>query len=514
MSEYQMLFNQKNDSYIMGTQELNDNQKLLQGPLDQMPKQTKIKYSEQEFSFKNFSMDSNNSEIFVENSHSEISLNEEDISRDIFDSENNSLPWFFESRPTKKIKINNNFFNDMQINPLKFGFTEENINNNQNQSSKNVFSDLILEELSSKKIDNDISQINDPNEINIQSNIEIPKKKNKKVILKKREKMEIDLEPTPRRNREEPSNDPKKIEYSEHQLHNLIQFIEVHVHFEKENVKYAKNHFSQLSINSKKILCIYLKKILKLERKPSISTFESFQKILKRNKKKRRNEEKIKLVYKSTIKEFKTEYNHKFTIMRNEHSSPLMKKLLRQKEVGFYASLFEKTIVEGKENLDFLMDIFFEKYGPKTKRFKPENGWKSGGKLKAMKKVSATFRKLVKNDFSCREKFVNFINYENERGLISKLKTEISNKLEKKHDGLKNLLNKNNYDFKEFTSKFEEYLEKTKNKNPWLLRDVKEAIDYCLDELNLSINELVIKGNYVNLEEEYLNMKLKHYSSR
>jgi hypothetical protein len=308
-----------------------------------------------------------------------------------------------------------------------------------------------------------------------------------------------------------PKNNDQKINYySAEELRNVFSFIQKYVHFDKSD---GESAFDKLSQNSKTFLSYYLKKVYSLKIKPKKLCFQKFCKIQQKNKKKRRNEEKLKLVYKNALKEFKREFNSLYINLRNQTKTEYEKKLFTEKEVGFHFWMFQDTVLNKKEHVDFILDVCFEKYGVKTEDFSRKDGWRMAKSNRAMKKISATYRYLVKQDPICKGRFLGFLDYSAKRGMVYKFKTEIVDKLDKKFNKLKEELYAVDLDFDEFINKFREIMNDKKYKNPWLMKDVKESIDYCVYELEEESPHLKSKDFYSDLTSEYLRMKQMHYSS-
>jgi hypothetical protein len=301
----------------------------------------------------------------------------------------------------------------------------------------------------------------------------------------------------------------KNNQYSFQELENVFRFIQTYVHFDKPN---GEDAFNELSQNSKTFLGYYLKKVYSLKTIPKQLSFTKFCEIKIKNKKKRRNEEKLKVVYKSALREFRKQFDAFYTILLTQAETEDLKKLYMDKEVGFHVWMFKETILNKREHVDFILDICFGKFGPKTINFSRKDGWRMAKSNKGMIKISRTYRYLVKQDQTYKKKFLEYLNFSSERGMISKFKSEIIEKLNKKLSKLKNVLGSVHFEFDKFIRKFREIMNNKKYKNPWLMKDVKESIDYCLFELEQDFPHLEGIDFYSDLNAEYHQMKQKHYA--
>ena len=80
-----------------------------------------------------------------------------------------------------------------------------------------------------------------------------------------------------------------------------MNFIKLYIYL---GLEINRIDFNALSKNSKSFLCLFLKNVFYLKNTPLKLTYNKIKSIFKKNGKKRRNEEKIKLIYKSALKKF------------------------------------------------------------------------------------------------------------------------------------------------------------------------------------------------------------------
>lgn len=291
--------------------------------------------------------------------------------------------------------------------------------------------------------------------------------------------------------------------YSSADLDRLFAFFEAyHLDFDT-----LEERFEELNRKNKVLLCLHLKKIFKLKTKPKKHMpFEEFRQRFVDERAKKRNEEKIKIVYKHTLKALEKHFEYRNTSFIQQHRSARFKKFLVNKKSRFYLYLFKETITGGQTHEDLLMDVLFERVTFKRPDIEEGANWTRCKKGKAMKKISTSVRLLIKRDSGARSKLLDFINYrEKPNGLVGKMREEIIKKLKKKKKFWTGLLRRNGFDFEKFRSAFTRTLNSSQYKNPWMIRDIREAIDHCRSEME--------HPDDTDLMTEFSLIQKKHYTN-
>jgi ribosomal protein S15P/S13E len=293
-------------------------------------------------------------------------------------------------------------------------------------------------------------------------------------------------------------------------LKEAFAFIEKHVHLGKPN---AKNAFLNLSFNSQNFVNQYL--IYNLDRLPLNLNFLNMPGQFK--KKKKRNQEINKILFKSALRKLRREFNPMqcHFIVNNKNSK--LAKYLKKQNIGFYIWMFMDSIIKKQEHPDFILDVCLEKYGPKTIKFSREMNWnnaqnKTNG-WKAMKNISGTFRYLVKRDKRCRRKFMEFLQSTEEDGLLCIYQEKIQRMVREKFKRFKNELISVDNDFDRFIERIELIMDNKNYKSPWVLNEIKNSIALCVNELEYDFFELKKMGKYRDIRKDYLKMKQLHYTS-
>jgi hypothetical protein len=294
--------------------------------------------------------------------------------------------------------------------------------------------------------------------------------------------------------------------FSLEELEQSFYFIENYVHLGLDG---ARNFILKMTLNSKKFLNEYL--LYHLEQLPKNLEFLIVSGEFKR--KKRRNEEINKKLYKGVLKRLKGQFNRKHCDIVTKSMGTKLEKYFRNPTVGFYVWMFESTIKKNHEYIDFIIDVCLENYGIKCKNFTKEMGWKINKKYKAMKNISATFRYLLKCDIPCRNKFVEYFQSSDEDGLVANFEKKIRRNLKEKLNLLKSELFAVGGNFNRFILKFRNIIMDKNYKNPWLMQTIKRSISYCVIELTHEYSEAKKKGKYRDISKEYKKMKDLHYTS-
>lgn len=291
--------------------------------------------------------------------------------------------------------------------------------------------------------------------------------------------------------------------YSSADLDRLFAFFEAY-HLDYDTLE---ERFEGLNRKNKVLLCLHLKKIFKLKTKPKKQmSFEELRQKFVVERAKKRNEEKIKIVYKHTLKALEKHFEYRNTSFIQRHRSARFKKFLVNKKSRFYLYLFKETITGGRTHEDLLMDVLFERVTFKRPGITEEANWTRCQKGKAMKKISTSVRLLIKRDSGARSKILDFINYrEKPNGLVGKMREEIIKKLKKKKKFWMGLLRQNGFDFEKFRGAFTRTLNSSQYKNPWMIRDIREAIDHCRNEME--------NPDDTDLMAEFSLIQQKHYTN-
>ena len=273
----------------------------------------------------------------------------------------------------------------------------------------------------------------------------------------------------------------------------------------------AEERFNRLGPKSRELACLDLRKMCKLP--DEAFDPESFKHVRDRfwsQSAIKRKEQKNKIVYKYTLKALQKMFDYNFVSFLMEHSQPKLKKFLRHRQNAFYLYLFRETILGAHVHEDLLMDILSERVTLKRACIERKNNWQSMPKPVTMKKISAAMRYLIMRDGAAKGTILEFMDYANGGGLMVMMQTEIAKKLKIKKRLWQSMLKDCSYRFDDFKNKLAQKMGSKKYKNPWTIRDVKLAIDDCVAELKIPIEN----AKFIKMKIEFLKIKSKHYSRK
>jgi hypothetical protein len=296
--------------------------------------------------------------------------------------------------------------------------------------------------------------------------------------------------------------------YSIEELKQTFFFIENYVHM---GLTKAHDAYKELTPNSKTFLHEYL--LYNLDCLPKNLKFITLSGNFKKNKK--RNEEINKTIYKSALKRLRKQFKYEHCNFVTQSQGTKLYKYAKNAKVGFYIWMFQDTIINNREHVDFVLDVCFETYGTKSREFSREMGWRKRNtkKFVAIKNISATFRYLVKRDEPCRNQFLDFFQSNGENGLLGIYKNKIRKNLNEKFNKFKTQLISVKNNFKLFILKIQDVMADKNYKSPWMLESIKNSISYCSIELEEEYLEAKKKGKYRDISKEYQKMKHLHYTS-
>lgn len=275
-------------------------------------------------------------------------------------------------------------------------------------------------------------------------------------------------------------------------------FALVHQFYSSENLNRAC--FERLSRVEHKILFFLLKKLFPIKMSKNEATFALLE-TLKNLTSKKRNEEKIKQIWKRFLRKIYDEYKKKTEKLNCENTR---KNKSCDKWREFYEHMFQDLVQNEsqKYNFDLVMDICTEKTVRLINQKRPrelsrENNWSSLGRISAMKKIPASFRYLVSQSRVYSEKFRRFLCLENKEGILELMREIIKTKLQ-------NLFCQWEAKFKslgqeDFLKYVEMQIKNKKFKLPWLLSNVKDSIEYCvrdIDNAKLTKKFEIIRQNH------------------
>ena len=266
------------------------------------------------------------------------------------------------------------------------------------------------------------------------------------------------------------------------------------------NTEFNQDDFEKLNKSTKNLLLEYLNRIFKTKFVISEFNYSQFQnfKNMTTNK---RNEEKIKNVYKTTFKHLKAKFKNKYQNFKQNNLE--MPDIAGSMIKSFYYNFFKSLVKEKQITLDLLMDIIHEKVikkKSKCEKLSMENNWRSQP-LKAMKKIPASFRYMVCINSKIKEKFIGFITSTKQRSLRHIMSKNIEDKCEKKINHWETIFKDNGSCFEIFVDKITHELKNNKFKSPWTMIDVDSAIKHCVSELEIT-----------KLSREFNEVKRNHYS--
>ena len=294
--------------------------------------------------------------------------------------------------------------------------------------------------------------------------------------------------------RRNPKDSRSRLKY----LENL--FLIVRQFYFSEQIE--KEKFEQLSKVEKKLLFFLLEKLFQKEVKSEDIDHQKMVELQTRPSKKR-NEEKIKQIWKRFLRKIYQEFKQK------ENRKALKKgtKPLDQWR-QFYLHIAEDLTREKPQlfNVDVVMDVCTEKTinlmnSKKKGRLAPHNNWASLGKISAMKKISASFRFLVSQSREYSKEFHSFLDLGNPRGILKLMKSIIDNKLGKLFYFWDNLLSKSGGTEEAFIGEVRRQIGKKKFKLPWLISNVRNSVEHCLKDIE-----------HEKLRRKFRNILKHHYS--
>ena len=223
----------------------------------------------------------------------------------------------------------------------------------------------------------------------------------------------------------------------------------------------------------------------------------------------KRNEEKIKQIWKRFLRKVFDDFkkkNKKDKREKKQASIPLQPELYQDKWKRFYYFIFRELLEKSSAEypLDLVMDICTEKTVGLVKdrnSLSSDNNWRTMTKVAAMKKVPASFRYLVLQTKSMKKRLMKFICKENSKGVMTCMMEIIKKKLEKMFKQWETGFLEEGRDFQKFYLRISNQISNPKFKLPWLLKDITEAVDYCLKDIESA-----------KLEKEFSLIKQNHYS--
>jgi hypothetical protein len=229
---------------------------------------------------------------------------------------------------------------------------------------------------------------------------------------------------------------------------------------------------------------------------------------LKNTPTKKRNEEKIKQIWKRFLRKIFDDFkliddkiSEKIDLFKSENFK-------NDKWKRFYYYIFRDLIIKDphKYPLDLIMDICTEKTVGYVKErvsnvLTENSNWKTLSKVAAMKKVPASFRYLITQSSDYKTKFLEYLDKNTNQGIISFMTKIIKNKLKKMFVQWEQLLCSNKNDWDKFLSVIKKQISNPKFKLPWLLSDIQNAVEYCKSDI---LSE--------KLKKEFTDLQLKHYS--
>ena len=272
-------------------------------------------------------------------------------------------------------------------------------------------------------------------------------------------------------------------------LRDLIQKF----HLKQEIKKYE---FQKLKSAERRLFLLLLNKHFRESQNGNELPYPQLVKFSK-NFTKKRNEEKIKQIWKRFLKSI-------YEKIRKNQAKKQKKergdRRSRDKWRDFYQLIFQDLIGHGpdKLHLDLVMDICSEKTVGLIKSKTPlttANNWKSNQKVAAMKKIPASFRYLVSLIPCLSEEFKFYVSPESPKGIIASMKKIIQSKLDKMFTTWEDKFSEFGKSFQKFLAWIEEEIKNPKFKLPWLIQDIEKAAQYCIydfknDKLRKEFHEI------------------------
>ena len=242
------------------------------------------------------------------------------------------------------------------------------------------------------------------------------------------------------------------------------------------NDRFRVDLLEEMDPRQKKFLFSYLRAIIGVwVDTDTLSSFRSMSEFYQRNKRmnrkfKKRNEEKLKFVYKLFIKEVEKEFRG---LSEKEQC----------KYESIYKYLFKELICKNQKFEKIVNEVCFE-ININNKEIRQRKKIQKFGKFYKMKKISASFRYLVSLDENSKLKFLNFLNTNSLNSYLSIVKRLNEDKIIKiVKNWTKTFSNlEENFDklYLYFNSKFNSI----KFKSPWFLKFVEDAKFFCIYDLD------------------------------
>ena len=213
----------------------------------------------------------------------------------------------------------------------------------------------------------------------------------------------------------------------------------------------------------------------------NVGTFKKYQKVVT----KKRNEEKIKQIWKRFLKKEFQEFCLNELYTEKEIRDNQISNLRSKDDWKRFFVFFFKDLIEKKYPLDYILDICAEKIikQKNAKQHVPQN-WKTIKKFRMMRKISASFRYLISSDSKLRKKFLSFLLDDKKGNILWVMKTITVNKINRIIRQWTELYNKVGEDDVTFLQEWKKICQNPKFKMPWMLSDIKEAIEFCIDDLD------------------------------
>ena len=258
--------------------------------------------------------------------------------------------------------------------------------------------------------------------------------------------------------------------------------------------------YEKLGTFDREVMCLILKRLFR-NKKFSVShmTLVKLQQLQKLVTKKR-NEEKIKQIWKRFIKnEFSEFCSNEFSIKPVDLGPSFSKVNFNDDWKRFFVFFFEEIIKKKSIfPLDLIFDICAEKSVNKTSLPSPKNvgGWRKVKKLGMMRKVSASFRYMVSQCPKIKSRFLDFLKKKDEGSITIIMKGITIYKINRIFGLWGAQLRKLNYDKQAFILWLKDSCNNPKFKLPWMMSDISEAIKYCM--LDLESRKLLTEFNHIS----------------
>jgi hypothetical protein len=254
----------------------------------------------------------------------------------------------------------------------------------------------------------------------------------------------------------------------------------------------------------RKLLFFLLQKLFQKEMDVEEVSFKKIKQ-LQNMPSRKRNEEKIKQIWKRFLRKIYEDFKGK---QQEKQKKKGVKSKYTDQWKQFYLDFAEKLTEQDSKlfNRNLVMDICTEKTinlmnSKKNSELTQLNNWKTLSKISAMKKISASFRFLVSKSNTYSVKFKCFLNLTNQKGILGLMREIITNKLSKLFVSWEASFKSKSPDPKCFLKEVEEQIKKKKFKLPWLISNVKNSVEHCLDDID-----------HKKLERKFKNIQKSHYS--